>query len=105
MHQRRHIFIIIRYLLSDSYRRIVFMVIHLIILGDRKTSLVKMTDRKEDESSLFIFSYSEYSSMDLYRVTCPAVCEKEPRATLSDLEEACNLYLQERFVKCISIER
>ncbi len=64
-----------------------------------------MTDRKEDESSLSIFSYSEYSSMDFYRVTCPAVCEKEPRATLSDLEEACNLYFQERLVKCISIER
>ncbi len=60
-----------------------------------------MTDRKEDESSLFIFSFSECSLMDLYRVTSPAVSEKEPKATLSDLEEACNLYLQERLVKSI----
>ncbi|KAF4110831.1 hypothetical protein G5714_007862 [Onychostoma macrolepis] len=68
----------------------------LYITGDRKTPLVKMTDRKEDESSLFIFSFSECLLVDLYRVTSPAVSEKEPRATLSDLEEACNLYLQER---------
>ncbi len=36
MHQRQHIFIIIRYLLSDSYRRIMFMVIHVIFFRWQK---------------------------------------------------------------------
>lgn len=75
----------------------------LCFLGDRKTPLVKVTERGEDESSLFIFSFSECSVMDLYRVTRPDVTEKETRATLSGLEEACNLYFQERFVNCCSV--
>ncbi|KAI2662418.1 WD repeat-containing protein 93 [Labeo rohita] len=64
--------------------------------GDRKTPLVKVTDRKEEESSLFIFSFSENTMMDPYHVTSSAVSEKETRATIIDLEEACNLYFQER---------
>ncbi|XP_059359807.1 WD repeat-containing protein 93 isoform X2 [Carassius carassius] len=68
----------------------------LYITGDRKTPLVEATDRNKDESALFIFSFSECTLMDRYRVTCPAVSEKETRATLSDLEEACNLYFKER---------
>ncbi|XP_043099462.1 WD repeat-containing protein 93 isoform X2 [Puntigrus tetrazona] len=63
----------------------------LYITGDRKTSLVKMTDKKENGSSLFIFSFLECSLMDSYRVPSPAISEK-----VSDLEEVCNLYLQER---------
>ncbi|XP_050970035.1 WD repeat-containing protein 93 [Labeo rohita] len=68
----------------------------LYITGDRKTPLVKVTDRKEEESSLFIFSFSENTMMDPYHVTSSAVSEKETRATIIDLEEACNLYFQER---------
>lgn len=70
------------------------------VLGNRKTPLAKVTDKGEDESSLFIFSFSECSLMDLYRVKRPAEAEKETRATLSGLEEACNFYFQERFVNC-----
>ncbi|XP_051757591.1 WD repeat-containing protein 93 isoform X2 [Ctenopharyngodon idella] len=69
---------------------------NLYITGNRKTPLAKVTDRGEDESSLFIFSFSECSLMDLYRVKTPAVAEKDTRATLSGLEEACNFYFQER---------
>ncbi|XP_067256805.1 LOW QUALITY PROTEIN: WD repeat-containing protein 93 [Chanodichthys erythropterus] len=69
---------------------------NLYITGNRKTPLAKVTDRGEDESSLFIFSFSECSLMDLYHVKRPAVAEKETRAALSDLEEACNFYFQER---------
>lgn len=77
------------------------VVMHMIcVIGNRKTPLAKVTDSGEDESSLFIFSFSECSMMDLYRVKRPAVAEKETRATLSGLEEACNFYFQERFVKC-----
>ncbi|XP_073692591.1 WD repeat-containing protein 93 [Garra rufa] len=68
----------------------------LYITGDRKTPLVKVTDWKEEESSLFIFSFSENTLMDSYRITSSAVSEKETRGTILDLEEACNLYLQER---------
>ncbi|XP_056114950.1 WD repeat-containing protein 93 [Rhinichthys klamathensis goyatoka] len=69
---------------------------NLYITGNRKTPLVKVTERGEDESSLFSFSFSECSLMDLHRVTRPDVTGKETRATLSGLEEACNLYFQER---------
>ncbi|KTG42613.1 hypothetical protein cypCar_00026400 [Cyprinus carpio] len=68
----------------------------LYISGDRKRPLMEVTDRNKDETSLFIFSFSECTLMDLYRVASPAVSEKETRATLSDLEEACNLYFKER---------
>ncbi|KAL1271000.1 hypothetical protein QQF64_030016 [Cirrhinus molitorella] len=66
----------------------------LYITGDRKTPLVKVTDWKEEESSLFIFSFSEHTLMDSYCVKSPTISEKETRAT--GLEEAFNLYLQER---------
>ncbi|XP_026070848.1 WD repeat-containing protein 93 isoform X2 [Carassius auratus] len=68
----------------------------LYITGDRKAPLVEVTDRNKDESALFIFSFSECTLMDLYRVSSPAVSEKETRATLSDLEEVYNLYFKER---------
>ncbi|KAI7814778.1 WD repeat-containing protein 93 [Triplophysa rosa] len=69
---------------------------NLYIRGDSKTHLKKVTDEEEDENSLFIFSFSQCSVMDLYRITWPAATEKETRVPLSGLEEACNLYIQER---------
>lgn len=69
-------------------------------LGDRKTQLTKGPDKEEDETSLFIFSFLQCSVMDLYRLSWPAATEKEMRVTLSGLEEACNLYIQDRFVSC-----
>jgi len=76
----------------------------LCFLGNRKTPLVKVSKRGEDESSLFSFSFSECSLMDQFRVTSvPDETGKVTRATLSGLEEACNLYFQERFVNCCSV--
>lgn len=72
----------------------------LCLLGDSKTPLKKVTDKEEDDGSLFIFSCAQCSVMDLYRITWPAATEKKMRVTLSGLEEACNLYIQERFVSC-----
>ncbi|TRY97201.1 hypothetical protein DNTS_000488 [Danionella cerebrum] len=68
----------------------------LYLIGERKTSLASMINREEDESCLFIFSFSECSLMDEYNVTSPAGTEKETRTTLLSLEETCNRYFQER---------
>ncbi|XP_067305784.1 WD repeat-containing protein 93 isoform X2 [Pseudorasbora parva] len=70
---------------------------NLYLTGNRITPLAKVTESGEDESSLFIFSFSECSLIDdVYRVARPAVTEKETSATLFSLEEVCNLYIQER---------
>ncbi|XP_052003428.1 WD repeat-containing protein 93 [Xyrauchen texanus] len=69
---------------------------NLYIRGDRKTPSAGVKDSGMDESSLFIFSFSECSLMDPYQVTSSAATERDTRATFSNLEEACNLYIQER---------
>ncbi|XP_073715380.1 WD repeat-containing protein 93 isoform X2 [Misgurnus anguillicaudatus] len=68
---------------------------NLYIRGDRKTSLEEVMDKEEGDSTLFLYSFAQCSVLDLYRIPWPATIET--RATLSGLEEACNLYIQERF--------
>nr|XP_009301730.1 WD repeat-containing protein 93 isoform X1 [Danio rerio]XP_021333634.1 WD repeat-containing protein 93 isoform X1 [Danio rerio] len=68
----------------------------LYIVGDRKTPLAKVINREENDGSLFVFSFSECSLLDQHRVVRPAVTEKVTKATILDLEEACNAYIKER---------
>ncbi|XP_065145196.1 WD repeat-containing protein 93 [Paramisgurnus dabryanus] len=70
---------------------------NLYIRGDRKTSLEAVMDKEVGDGTLFLYSFSQCSVLDLYRIPLPAAIEKETRDTLSGLEEACNLYIQERF--------